>query len=192
MTLQPYEDDPTMSQLNTLANLFDDELRDTYDAEHQIVKALPDLINAVSNDQLREALQSHLEETRGQVKRLQRVFQSRGIKAQGKHCDGMEGILKEGAALIQEDGEDAVRNAVFIASAQRVEHYEIAAYGTLIAWAEILGYDEAATLLTNNLAEEEAADASLSELAEVTNKEAIAASENAGASKTAAKNRGTA
>ena len=181
-----------MSQLNTLANLFDDELRDTYDAEHQIVKALPDLINAVSNDQLREALQSHLEETRGQVKRLQRVFQSRGIKAQGKHCDGMEGILKEGAALIQENGEDAVRNAAFIASAQRVEHYEIAAYGTLIAWAEILGYDEAATLLTNNLAEEEAADASLSELAEVTNKEAIAASENAGASKTAAKNRGTA
>src|ERR1700736_4427313 len=122
-----------MSGLNSLADLFENELRDMYDAEHQIIKALPKVIDAVSDRALGEALQAHLKETHGQVKRLEQVFQLLEIDAQGRPCDGMAGILKKGAALIAKDGEEAVLDAAFIGAAQRVEHYEITAYGALIA-----------------------------------------------------------
>jgi ferritin-like metal-binding protein YciE len=157
-----------MADLNTLNVLFEDELRDVYDAEKQILKALPKIIKATSNDELREALSSHLEETRGQVERLEQAFESLELKPKGKHCSGMAGILEEGSDLLEEDGDDAVLDAAFIAGCQRVEHYEITAYGTLMAWAKLLGYRDAFNLLKANEQEEKAADAKLSTLAEAT------------------------
>jgi ferritin-like metal-binding protein YciE len=157
-----------MADLNTLNVLFEDELRDVYDAEKQILKALPKIIKATSNDQLRQALSSHLEETKGQVGRLEQAFESLDLKPKGKHCAGMAGILEEGADLLEEDGDDAVLDAAFIAGCQRVEHYEITAYGTLMAWAKLLGYRDAFNLLKANEQEEKAADAKLSKLAEST------------------------
>jgi ferritin-like metal-binding protein YciE len=155
-----------MADLNTLSVLFEDELRDVYDAEKQIVKALPKIIKAVTNDDLRKALSAHLEETRGQVVRLEQTFESLDLKPRGKHCAGMAGILEEGSDLMEEDGDDAVLDAAFIAGCQRVEHYEIVAYGCLIAWAKLLGYKAAQKLLAANEQEEKAADAKLSKLAE--------------------------
>jgi ferritin-like metal-binding protein YciE len=157
-----------MADLNTLNVLFEDELRDVYDAEKQILKALPKIIKATSNDELRQALSSHLEETRGQVERLEQAFESLDLKPKGKHCAGMAGILEEGSDLLEEDGDDAVLDAGFIAGCQRVEHYEITAYGTLMAWAKLLGYRDAFNLLKANEQEEKAADAKLSKLAEAT------------------------
>jgi len=166
-----------MAELSKLSDLFEDELRDVYDAEKQILKALPKIIKASSNDELRQALSSHLEETRGQVQRLERAFESLDLKPKGKHCAGMAGILEEGSDLLEEDGDDAVLDAAFIAGCQRVEHYEITAYGTLMAWAKLLGYRDAFNLLKANEQEEKAADAKLSKLAESTvNQQAVAAS----------------
>jgi ferritin-like metal-binding protein YciE len=165
-----------MAELNTLNKLFEDELRDVYDAEKQILKALPKIIKATSNDELRQALSSHLEETRGQVERLEQAFESLDLKPKGKHCAGMAGILEEGSDLLEEDGDDAVLDAGFIAGCQRVEHYEITAYGTLMAWAKLLGYRDAFNLLKANEQEEKAADAKLSKIAEsAVNQQAVAA-----------------
>jgi ferritin-like metal-binding protein YciE len=165
-----------MGELSTLTDLFEDELRDVYDAEKQILKALPKIIKASSNDELRKALSSHLEETRGQVERLEQAFESLDLKPKGKHCAGMAGILEEGSDLLEEDGDEAVLDAAFIAGCQRVEHYEITAYGTLMAWAKLLGYRDAFNLLKANEQEEKAADAKLSKLAESTvNRQAVAA-----------------
>jgi ferritin-like metal-binding protein YciE len=165
-----------MADLNTLNVLFEDELRDVYDAEKQILKALPKIIKATSNDELRQALSLHLDETRGQVTRLEQAFESLDLKPKGKHCAGMAGILEEGSDLLEEDGDDAVLDAAFIAGCQRVEHYEITAYGTLMAWAKLLGYRDAFSLLKANEQEEKAADAKLSKLAEATvNPSALAA-----------------
>ena len=162
-----------MSEMNTLSALFENELRDLYDAEKQIVKALPKIIKAVTDEGLREALSSHLDETRGQVTRLEQVFETIGVKPRGKHCSGMEGILEEGNDLLKEDGADPVLDAAFIAACQRVEHYEITAYGTLMAWAKLLGNTEALNLLKMTEQEEKAADQKLSKLAESTvNREA--------------------
>ena len=157
-----------MPNLNTLHNLFESELRDVYDAEKQILKALPKIIKAAAAEDLREALSAHLQETRGQVARLERVFASLDLKPKGKHCAGMAGILEEGSELLKEDGDDAVLDAAFIAGCQRVEHYEITAYGCLMAWAKLLGYRDALNLLKANEQEEKAADAKLSKLAEST------------------------
>ncbi len=171
-----------MADLNTLNILFEDELRDVYDAEKQILKALPKIIKATSNDELREALSSHLEETRGQVERLEQAFESLELKPKGKHCSGMAGILEEGSDLLEEDGDEAVLDAAFIAGCQRVEHYEITAYGTLMAWAKLLGYRDAFNLLKANEQEEKAADAKLSKLAEATvNPNALSAGTEEGA-----------
>ena len=165
-----------MAELKTLHNLFEDELRDIYDAERQILKALPKIIKAVSDQSLREALNEHLEETRGQVDRLDQAFESLALKGKGKHCSGMEGILEEGRDLLEEEGTAAVMDAAFIAGCQRVEHYEITAYGSLMAWAKILGYSDALDLLRANEQEEKAADAKLTKLAESTiNRQAGAA-----------------
>ncbi|HEY1912834.1 MAG TPA: ferritin-like domain-containing protein [Vicinamibacterales bacterium] len=155
-----------MPALQTLNDLFEDELRDVYDAEKQILKALPKIIKAVSDDTLRTALTDHLEETRGHVVRLEGAFASLQLKPRGKHCAGMAGVLEEGADLLEEDGDDAVLDAAFVAGCQRVEHYEIVAYGCLIAWANVLGHSKAAALLKSNEQEEKAADQKLTKLAE--------------------------
>lgn len=155
-----------MADLNTLRDIFEDELRDVYDAEKQILKALPKVIKAVTSEPLNDALSEHLKETRGHVDRLEQAFASLELKPKGKHCAGMAGILEEGSDLLKEDGDEAVLDAAFIAGCQRVEHYEITAYGSLMAWAKLLGYDEALALLKANEQEEKAADAKLSRLAE--------------------------
>jgi ferritin-like metal-binding protein YciE len=155
-----------MAGMNTLADLFQDELRDVYDAEKRILKALPKMAKAASDEQLRDAFTTHLEETRGHVERLEQVFASLDLKVKGKRCMGMEGILAEGAELMGEDGDEAVLDAGLIASAQRVEHYEITAYGSLMAWAKVLGYDDAIELLGENEREEKETDQKLTDIAE--------------------------
>ena len=151
---------------NTLRDAFVDEVRDMYNAEKQLLKALPKLAKAASSDELREALESHLEETQGQVARLETVFELLDEKPRGKHCAGMAGIIEEGSDMLQEDFEGAVMDACIIAAGQRAEHYEMAAYGTSIAWAQALGLTEVAELLTETLEEEKAADLKLSAMAE--------------------------
>ena len=119
-----------------------EEIKDIYNAEKQIVKALPKMVKGATSDELREAFESHLDETENQVTRLERVFELLDEKPRGKHCAGMAGILEEGSDTLQEDAEDSVMDAMLIAGAQRVEHYEITAYGTAIAWSEALGLTE--------------------------------------------------
>jgi ferritin-like metal-binding protein YciE len=149
-----------------LHDAFLDELRDLYDAEKQLTKALPKLAKTASSPQLRDAFESHLEETRGHVERLEQVFEEMDQKARGKHCDGIAGIIEEGKSIMDEDFDDATMDACLIAAGQRAEHYEIGAYGTVIAWAEAMGHKRAVTLLQQNLNEEKAADKKLSALAE--------------------------
>ena len=155
-----------MAQAGTLHDAFMDELRDAYDAEKQLVKALPKLAKAATSPELRAAFEAHLEETRGQVERLEGVFASLDEKVRGKHCDGIAGIIEEGKSVMEEDFDDAAMDACLIASGQRAEHYEMAAYGTLVAWATAMGHTEAADLLQQILDEEKAADEKLSQLAE--------------------------
>jgi ferritin-like metal-binding protein YciE len=155
-----------MAQAGTLHDAFIDELRDTYDAEKQLTKALPKLAKTASSPELRAAFEAHLEETRGHVERLEEVFASLDEKVRGKHCDGIAGIIEEGKSIMEEDFDDATMDACLIAAGQRAEHYEMAAYGTLIAWAKAMGHSEAAELLEKTLDEEKAADEKLSLLAE--------------------------
>ena len=155
-----------MAQAGTLHDAFMDELRDTYDAEKQLIKALPMLAKAATSPELRAAFEAHLEETRGQVERLEGVFASLDEKVKGKHCEGIAGIIEEGKTIMEEEFDDATMDACLIAAGQRAEHYEMAAYGTLVAWAKIMGHDEAAELLEQTLEEEKAADEKLSALAE--------------------------
>jgi len=143
-----------------------DEIRDIYNAEKQLVKALPKMAKGAESDELREAFEKHLEETEGQVTRLERVFELLDEKPRGKHCAGMAGIVEEGSEKLQEDMEGSVLDACLIASAQKVEHYEISAYGSAIAWAEALGLTEVCDVLNETLEEEKAADEKLSALAE--------------------------
>jgi ferritin-like metal-binding protein YciE len=153
-------------KVNSLQELFVDELKDVYDAEHQIIKALPKLIKATSSPKLREGLEEHLEQTKGQVNRLEQIFEGLGEAAKAKKCDGIRGILEEGEKSISEGEKGAVLDAGIIAGAQRVEHYEMAAYGSLKTWAAQLGNKEAAKLLEETLSEEKAADEKLSKIAE--------------------------
>jgi len=155
-----------MATQGTLHDAFIEELRDTYDAEKQLIKAMPRIAKAVSSPDLRAAFEQHLAETREQVARLERVFESIGEKARGKHCDGMAGILEEAKSALEEDAEDATMDALIIASAQRAEHYEMAAYGTLVSWAQAMGHNDAAQLLQETLDEEKATDEKLTTLAE--------------------------
>ena len=143
-----------------------EEIRDLYNAEKQLVKALPKMAKGAESDELRDAFEQHLEETEGQVTRLEQVFDLLGEKPRGKHCAGMAGIVEEGSEKLQEDMEGSVLDACLIASAQKVEHYEIGAYGTAIAWAEALGLTEVCDVLNETLEEEKAADEKLSALAE--------------------------
>jgi ferritin-like metal-binding protein YciE len=155
-----------MADAGTLHDAFIDELRDTYDAERQLLKALPKLARASSSPELRTAFESHAKETRAQVERLERVFASLEEKVRGKHCEGIAGILEEGKTVMEEEFDDATMDACLIASGQRAEHYEMAAYGTLVAWARAMGHDEAADLLQQTLDEEKATDEKLTALAE--------------------------
>ena len=155
-----------MAQSGTLHDAFLDELKDSYDAEKQLTKALPKLAKAATSAELRDAFESHLEETRGHVERLEQVFELLEEKARGKHCDGIAGIIEEGSSVMGEGFDDTTMDACLIASGQRAEHYEIAAYGTLVAWAKTMGHDEVAVLLEETLNEEKAADEKLTSLAE--------------------------
>ena len=152
--------------LDSLQKLFIEELKDVYNAEKQILRALPKMAKAAESPQLQQAFTKHLKETEGHVQRLERIFKELGQAARGKKCKGMEGLLEEGKEVLEEDGDPAVIDAALIASAQRVEHYEIAAYGCLRTYAELLGYSQAAQLLQQTLQEEEAADKKLSQLGE--------------------------
>jgi ferritin-like metal-binding protein YciE len=168
-----------MASIDSMNALLVDELRDIYDAEKRLTKAIPKLAKKASNDDLRSALEEHLQETEGQIARLEEAFEHLGERAKGKPCAGMRGILEEGDEHVGEDYEDDdLRDAVIIGSAQRVEHYEIAAYGTAIAHARVLQQDDIVQLLEESLEEEKAADAKLSEIAEsVVNLEAADESE---------------
>jgi len=154
---------------NTLRELFIDELRDLYDAENRLVKALPKMAKASTSDELRSGIEHHLEQTKGHVERLKEVLESLDEKASGKKCPGMIGILQEGEEMLDEDYEGNVMDAALISAAQRVEHYEIAAYGCVHAWAQELGEENAAELLEKTLNEEKETDAKLTELAEQIN-----------------------
>jgi len=155
-----------MAAAGTLHDAFIDELRDAYNAEKQLTKALPKLAKASSNPKLRQAFESHLQETQGHIARLEQVFESLDEKVRGKHCDGIAGIIEEGKSVLAEDFDDTTMDACLIAAGQRAEHYEMAAYGTLVAWAQTMGHTKAATLLQQTLDEEKAADKKLSGLAE--------------------------
>jgi ferritin-like metal-binding protein YciE len=155
-----------MAETGTLHDAFIDELRDTYDAERQLTKALPKLAKAATSAELRSAFEAHLEETQGHIERLEQVFESLDERVRGKHCDGIAGIIEEGKSILEEDLDGSAMDACLIAAGQRAEHYEMAAYGTLVAWAEAMGHTEAATLLQETLDEEKAADEKLSSLAE--------------------------
>lgn len=150
---------------HTLSDLYVEELRDLYNAERQILKALPKIIKAASHDDLKEALESHRQQTEGHVTRLEQIFEYLGKNAKGKTCHGMEGVLSEGAELIEEGPEAEVLDAGIIAAAQRVEHYEIAAYGSVRTWAEQLGLNDHVELLEQTLDEEKEADQKLTQLA---------------------------
>jgi ferritin-like metal-binding protein YciE len=155
-----------MANAGTLHDAFLDELRDTYDAEKQLTKALPKLAKAANSPDLRAAFEEHLEQTRGHVERLEQVFESLEEKVRGKHCDGIAGIIEEGKSIMEEDFDDTTMDACLIAAGQRAEHYEMAAYGTLVAWARGMGHSEAAELLQETLDEEKAADKKLTSIAE--------------------------
>jgi ferritin-like metal-binding protein YciE len=155
-----------MAEAGTLHDAFIDELRDAYDAEKQLTKALPKLAKAASDPKLRQAFEAHLKETQGQITRLEQVFESLDEKVRGKHCDGIAGIIEEGKSVMEEDFDETTMDACLIAAGQRAEHYEMAAYGTLVAWAQAMGHAQAAKLLQQTLDEEKAADKKLSALAE--------------------------
>lgn len=150
----------------TLQDLFVDELKDVHSAEKQILKALPKMAKTAGSPDLRRAFETHLRQTQGQVTRLETIFEQLGASPGRKKCKGMEGLLAEGTEIMEEEGEPAVIDAGLIAAAQRVEHYEMAAYGCLRAFATLLGQPKAAMLLEQTLQEEEAADQLLSKLAD--------------------------
>jgi ferritin-like metal-binding protein YciE len=150
--------------LDSLESALQDQLRDLYSAESQLVKALPKMAKAASSESLREAFEGHLEETRGHVERLQQIAEMLEFKPGGKKCKAMEGLIEEGKEVLDEDGEESVIDLALIAAAQRVEHYEIAAYGTARAMAEKLGQDKVAKILQSTLDEEGAANKKLTSI----------------------------
>lgn len=155
----------TAMQSSQLMKLFEDELMDIYWAEKALTKAIPKMVQKATSMELKDALESHLEQTHEQVGRVEMVFEILGKKAIAKKCEAMEGLIMEGAEIMEESEEGAMRDAGIISAAQKVEHYEIASYGTLRQFAETLGLTEAETLLAATLEEEKAADQKLSEVA---------------------------
>lgn len=155
-------------QIDTLQKLYEDELKDLHSAERQIIQALPRMIKAASNEELKAALTEHLEVTKQQLARLDQIFEKLGKRGAGKKCKGMEGVLADGKELLEEDIAPEVLDAGIISAAQHVEHYEMAGYGTVRTYAELLGDKQAAKLLQQTLDEEKEADAKLTQLAEST------------------------
>jgi ferritin-like metal-binding protein YciE len=167
-----------MPKLSSLDDLLVHELQDIYHAEGQILKALPKMIKAASHPELQSAFEEHLTQTEGQVERLEQAFKLLGVPVKAKRCEGMAGLLEEGKKVMEEDATPSVLDAALIAAAQKVEHYEIASYGCLCTYAEMLGYDQVHDLLGQNLDEEETTDQKLTELAEaVINQDAEEAEE---------------
>ena len=154
------------SKMSTLEDLYMDLLKDLYSAEKQLVKALPKMAKNAQSPELQRAFQEHLRQTEGHVERIERVVSEMNGSPRGKKCVGMEGLIEEGNELLQEDVEPDVLDAGLIAAAQKVEHYEIASYGTARAWAQRLGYDQAARLLQETLEEESMANEKLNRIAE--------------------------
>ncbi|HEX3235566.1 MAG TPA: ferritin-like domain-containing protein [Gemmatimonadales bacterium] len=152
--------------LDSLDKLFLEELKDIYSAEKQIVRALPRMAKAAESQDLQQAFTHHLKQTQGHVQRLEQIFKALEQTARGKKCKGMEGLLEEGKEILEQEGEGAVIDAALIAAAQRVEHYEMAAYGCLRTYAQLLGYSDAERLLQQTLEEEEAADQKLTQIGE--------------------------
>lgn len=178
-------------QLKSLDDLLVHELQDIYNAEGQITKALPKMIKAASNPELRAAFEEHLQQTEGQIERLDRVFELLGVPAKGKKCEGMAGLIAEGQKVMEENASPDVMDAALIAAAQKVEHYEIASYGCVATYAELLGYDQVHELLGETLDEEERTDERLSDLAEsVINVEAADESDEEEESEAPASRRG--
>ena len=161
-----------------LKELYIEELKDIYNAENQLVKALPKMAKASSSEELKNSFLEHLEQTKGHVQRLEKVFKALGENAKGKKCTGMESLIEEGSEAMQEDFEGAVMDAALIGAAQRVEHYKMTAYGTVIAFANALGEAEQAEILEETLNEEKKTDEKLTEIAETINEEAVAGAED--------------
>jgi ferritin-like metal-binding protein YciE len=153
-------------KLNSLENLYREQLRDLHSAEKQLTVALPKMAEGASSSNLRKAFEQHLKQTEQHVDRLEQIFQEIDLRPSRKKCKGMEGLIKEGEEILNEDGESAVKDAGLIAAAQRVEHYEIAGYGTVRTYAEQLGHKKAASLLQQTLDEESKANEKLTQLAE--------------------------
>jgi ferritin-like metal-binding protein YciE len=161
-------------KLDTLEQLYISELRDLYSAENQLLKALPKMAKGASSDELKEAFEKHFEQTRGHVQRLEQIFEQLDESPKGKICHGMKGLIEEGSEILGEDGEDSVLDAGIIVAAQKVEHYEIAGYGSVRTFANLLGKDEAVSLLQSTLDEESEANELLNGLAEgIVNPEAL-------------------
>jgi ferritin-like metal-binding protein YciE len=157
---------------NTLKHLYLEELRDLYDAENQLIKALPKLAKNAESEELRSGIEKHLEQTKEHARRIEQIFESMDEKAKTKKCKGMQGIISEGNEALKDGLEGAVRDAAIIAGAQRVEHYEIAAYGAVREFAETLGETEAASLLAQTLDEEKETDQKLTQIARSVNQQA--------------------
>jgi ferritin-like metal-binding protein YciE len=155
-----------MAGLESLNDLLQDELKDIYDAEKQLTRALPKLIKKATAPELKEALEAHLEETQEHMQRLEQAFEQMGLPARGKKCEGMQHLIGEGSDMIGEAENDATRDAIIIAAAQKCEHYEIASYGTICTWAGIVGKPDVADLLQPTLDEEKQADQKLTAIAE--------------------------
>jgi len=153
-------------KLTSLDDLYLEMIRDLYNAEQQLTKALPKMAKAATDERLSEAFTNHLSQTETHVERLEKVFKSLGVAARGKKCAAMEGLIEEGKEALEEEMEPQVLDAALIAAAQKVEHYEIASYGTVCVWAEMLGYDDQVELLTETLNEEKETDELLTEIAE--------------------------
>jgi ferritin-like metal-binding protein YciE len=155
-----------MASLESLNDLLQDELKDIYDAEKQLTKALPKLAKKAASEELRQAFEEHLQQTEQHIERLEQVFEQLELPARGKTCEGMKGLLREGQEMMQDAEDDATRDALMIASAQKVEHYEIASYGSARTWANLLGKTEVASLLEETLEEEKETDQRLTSIAE--------------------------
>jgi len=162
----------TMPKITNLRDVYVEQLKDLYNAEQQLVKALPKMAKAATSPDLAQGFEEHLEQTKGHVNRLEEIFKKLDQKPSGKKCKAMEGLIKEGSETIEEDASDAAKDALLIAAAQRVEHYEIAGYGSVKTYADLLGESEAAELLSETLQEEKDTDEKLTEAAQTINAEA--------------------
>jgi ferritin-like metal-binding protein YciE len=179
-----------MAKMQTLEEAFVDEIRDLYDAEKQLTRALPKMAKAANSQELRDAFREHLEVTKGQVARLEQVFEALGQKARSKPCKGMKGLIEEGQEIIEQDAEENIADLALIGAAQKVEHYEISGYGTMRTFAQAMGQKEVAQLLDQTLKEEEATDKKLTMIAKSLYKEAQRSQRTASAGGSASKSKG--